>query len=61
MAPQTVPKYSHVTSTANPVIINLLETKYQRKNVVWPIVLIKNEKIICLHIREEIIKILPTF
>jgi len=46
MTPQTDPKYSHVTSIANPVIVNALERKYGTENVIWPIVLIDGERII---------------
>jgi hypothetical protein len=46
MAKQNKPKYPHVTSIANPVIVNALERKYGTKNVIWPIVLIEGERII---------------
>lgn len=46
MAQQTKPKYPHVTSIANPVIVHALERKYGTKNVIWPIVLIEGEQII---------------
>ena len=46
MTPQTNPKYSHVTSIANRVIVNALKRKYGRENVIWPIVLIKGKRTI---------------
>jgi len=46
VAPQNSPRYPHVTSAASSIIVNTLKSKYGAGNVVWPIVLIRDEKII---------------
>ena len=43
--PQMTPNYPYMTSSVNEVFIKPLVDKYGSKNVIWPIVLIKDDRI----------------
>lgn len=43
MSAQVRPQYTHATSISHPVIFNALVRKYGYRNVVWPIVVIKDD------------------
>ena len=45
MSPQMNPKYPFMTSGVNSVISNPIIEKYGLENIIWPIVVIKDNKI----------------
>lgn len=47
MAAQASPSYTNATRASDPIILKHLIAKYGANNVVWPLVLSANDKLIC--------------